>query len=131
MLLFGGATATAAEIKSPTDIEQSVRQCVAGAANPTAIVACEVAARQRWQQLLQQTHEALEKRLSGPALESLQRSSAAWETYRRAEYALLRLSLGQRRDGLALPLMEGAKTDLVRQRVELLRAHLASVPNSD
>ncbi len=121
----------AAEITSPTDIEQSVRRCVAGAANPGAIVACESAARKRWQQLLQQTRQALEQRLSGSALESLERSSAAWEAFRSAEYALIRLSLGQRRDGLALPLMEGAKTDLVRQRVEQLRAHLASVPKTD
>ena len=107
-----------------------MRRCVAAARDPGAIIACEVAGRQQWQRVLETTRAALERRLNGEALERFRRSQAAWASYREAEVALLQHTLGGRADGLGPPLVEGARTDLVRRRAEQLRAHLASLQAS-
>lgn len=118
-------------VTEPAAVQRAVRRCVAAARDTGAIIACEVQARRQWLGQLQSLREALRKRLEDRDLRQLERSVAAWEAYRAAELALLARTLGERRDGLAAALLEGAKTDLIRQRVEQLRAHLASLSRSE
>jgi len=112
------------------DIAGDTRRCIKAADSTVAILACERQARGRWEAAVSHHDQELQRLLSGQLKRDYATAQAAWESFRTAEFALIDQTLGTRRDGLAGPLAEGAKAQLLQTRTEQLASHLRAVRDS-
>ena len=109
-------------LQADEPIDRKTRDCVAKATTTTAIAGCETAARKRWQARLLNNDQRLRALYAA--------AQSAWETYRDAEFRVIDATLGKRQDGLALPLAEGAKTEVLRKRVGQQDTLLQAIPGT-
>ena len=108
-------------------IEQATRDCVSSATTAMAIAVCETAAQKQWQARIRSNDQRLRSRLDGPTRELYLDAQKTWERYRDAEFEVIDATLGKRDDGLAQPLAQGAKTEMLRERAEQQETLLRSI----
>ncbi len=117
-------------LQADEPIDRKTRDCVAKATTTTAIAGCETAARKRWQARLLNNDQRLRFSLDERLRALYAAAQSAWETYRDAEFRVIDATLGKRQDGLALPLAEGAKTEVLRKRVGQQDTLLQAIPGT-
>ena len=126
-MLLSGLIAWGAPQADPA-IDQETRECVAQSTSSTAIAGCEKAAQKRWQARLLNNDQRLRFSLDEQLRGLYEDAQTAWETYRDAEFRVIEATLGKRKDGLAQPLSQGAKTEVIRKRAEQQETLLQSMP---
>ena len=123
LLVPGGGSATSLV---PEDIDADTRACIQQGGG-AAIIGCELNAARQWRELVDIYAEQIRQRLAPEARQLFQRSQQAWQRFQAAEIRLLEQTTAKRPDGLGLPLVEGAKNQLMRDRALQLRSHLHSL----
>ena len=113
------------------DTARSLRDCVARAKGAGAVSVCEQQHRVRLKQNITHLREAIRAHLDRQQRLVFDRSTEAWSVFLERESAMLSLSLGQRKDGLASKLEQGGITRLYEQREGQLREHLHNLSVSD
>jgi hypothetical protein len=108
----------------------ALRDCIAGADNSAAIGACESQQQARLKTRIERLSAAIRTHLDGRQRLVFDRSSDAWQAFVEQEQAMLKLSLGLRRDGLGPALQPGAITRLYEQREQQLREHLHNLSST-
>ncbi len=112
-----------AEPVASTSLTQ-LRDCVARAASPQAVAACERREQDALRQRIDFLGTAITEHLDGHDLVLFERNVAAWQAYFDSEQTLLGLTLERRVDGLGSALRQGGINRLYEQRERQLREHL-------
>lgn len=111
----------------PPGEETDLRDCIAAAATPAAITACETTRRAAVEARIERWTAAIHERLGGRDRLTFERNVAAWQAFLESEKALLALTFRARRDGLGPQLEIGAVSRLYEDRERQLREHLDSL----
>jgi len=104
--------------------QTDLRDCVAKAASPLAVTACEQHEQTALRNRIAVLETAIERRLNDRERLLFKRNMAAWQTYFDSEEKLLDLTLERRADGLGSTLRAGGVNRLYEQRAHQLREHL-------
>jgi uncharacterized protein YecT (DUF1311 family) len=121
LLLQGSAAAAGASLP---ETPPSLRDCVAGAQNATAMAACERQEQGRLKGHVAELAAAIRAQLDARQRLVFDRNHAAWLAFLDSEIAMLELSMGQRGDGLGPVLQASAITLIYETRERQLQQHL-------